>query len=382
MNKDLQSLYRARDTLRKYASVEQYNNELMATARAKRSLIEEASARLVKEKENKCKMLGFSHRFITRFVPIVALTLAVLAVFLFLSQTVLSDYISLDFASFVDDAREYAVENVSDFPTLLMNGNLKRYSEAERIAYFQSESFEADCYTFLIGSLIWMTIGFGLICAFIDKCQVSPVAFLFDVIVILVMSVTLLVQIKDLLGVLIGILWMSITGIPMMWACGVPIMIAFFVTNAILTVGFSVYDHAADKHKKNIAPNLAQIKSLKAEIAAEKADCSAKCAKINKPYMDALRPYPAEFNQLRIFLRDYNTVSQLIWAIENGYAKDIEGARVFLDQKAENAAIRKQLSQIQAETSRTYEAAIRAEAAALRAEAAASAPIDVTVTIR
>lgn len=382
MNKDLQSLYQARDLLQKYASVEQYNSELMAAARAKRSPIEAASAKVVKAKETKCKLLAFSHRLFTRFVPIVAVTLVVLAVFLFLSQTVLSNFVSLDFTSFLDDAREYAVENVSDFPTLLMNGNLKQYSEAERIAYFQSEAFEADCYTFLIGSLIWMTIGFGLICAFIDKFQVSPVAFLFDVIVILVMSVTLLVQIKDLLGVLIGILWMSITGIPMMWACGVPIMIAFFATNAILTVGFSVYDHAANKHKKNIAPNLPQIKSWKAEIAAEQAECRAKCAEIDKPYRDAQKPYPAAFNQLRSFLRDYRTVLQLIWAIENGYAKDIEGARVFLDQKAANAAIRKQLSQIQAETSRTYEAAIRAEAAALRAEAAAKAPIDVTVTIK
>ena len=382
MNRDLQSLYRARDTIRKYASVEQYNNELMEAAKAKRKPVEDASAKIVKGKENNCKLLAFSHKMITRFVPVMAVMLVVLAVFVFLSQSVLSDYITLDFTSFVEDVREYAVENVSDFPTLLMNGNLKQYGEGERIAYFQSDAFAGDCYTFLIGSLLWMTVAIGAICALANKGQCSPVAFFLDAFLVLAMSVKLLIDVKDFLGVTIGILWMSISGIPMMWACGVPIMIAFFATNVILIVGFTVYDNLADKHKKSIAPNLPKIKALKAEIAAEKADCNAKCAKINKPYQDAMRSYPAEYNQLRSFLRNYNTVSQLIWAMENGYAKDIEGARVFLDQKAENAAIRRQLSQIQTETRQAHEAAVRAEAAALRAEAAANAPIDVTVTIR
>ena len=382
MNKDLQMLYHARDVIRRNDSVAQYNNALMDAARLERSPIEQLSKKRVKAKEFKCNSVAFFHKFFTRFLPVLILTGLLLFGLLSLSQTTLSEYIDFGFDTFVEDAREYAIEHVSDFPTLLMGGNLKQYSNAERIAYFQSETFKTDCYTFLTGSVLWMTLGMLVILGLLSHDNIVPLSLPVNILLFLGMVVTLIINVKDVIGVIVGVLWMSITGIPMMWACGTPIMLAFFATNVILTLGASVYGYLAKKHKKQVAGKLASIQKWRAEIAAEESECRAKCASINAKYHKKMRSYPAEFTQLRSFLRNYTTVSQLIWAIENGYATTIDGARVFLDDKAEKAALRKQLSQLQAETQRSYEASLRAEAAALRAEAAAKAPIDVTVTIK
>ena len=200
-----------------------------------------------------------------------------------------------------------------------------------------------------------------------------PAAML-DVLLIVYMIIKLVIQQKTIIGVVVGVPWMSISGIPLMWSRGLPIMIAFAVVNAIITVGFSVISSLKIEHGKTVVPNLTAIKAWKEEIAAEKAACNQKCAKIDKAYDGLMLAYPEGYSKLRPFLRDYDTVQQLIWTIEQGYAKDIEGARVFLDQKAENAKLRRQLEVLQRETRAAKEAARRAEAAARE-------PVDVNITV-
>lgn len=381
MNNDLKKLYRAREIVAKNDSVSRYNDSLLEAAANHTRPIRQASDKAVKRLESKCSTLATAHRLSTRLLPVLAVMVAVIAAYVLLTKTVLSETLFLDFDTFVDKARAYATANAEKFPTLLMGGNLKRDSVAERIAYFNSDIFAIDCYTFLAGSVMWMTAGGALVCAMIDKDELSGFVFAFDILLFLGMVVTLLIKVKDILGVVIGVLWMSITGIPMMWVCGWPLILSFLVVNAVVITALTMYNVMAKKHRTKVAPKLAGIVEWKAQIAAEKADCKTKCAKIDKAYSAKMKAYPAEYASLEPFLRDYGYVSQLIWVIENSFARDLVGARNYLEQKARDAALRKQLAAVQRDAQAALQAARDAEAAARAAEAAAREPVEVNVTI-
>lgn len=373
MNKDLQELYNAREILKKSAVVTEYNNSLKKAMRAQTAPIEQASNKKVKSLEGKCKRLGDAHRFATRFLPVTVVVLAVIIGYVLLAQTVLSEYLFLDFNSFLERARAYAIEHVSDFPDMLMSANLSD-DTAERIAHFNSTAFEVDCYTFLIGSVIWMTLGTIVVCGMISNKELSWSMVVVDMLLVLVMIITLMVETKTIIGVLVGVIWMSFTGIGMMWSCGVPLMIGFAFVNAVVIIGYTIYNGMAKKHTANVVPKFEKVKAWKAEIAAEKAACRQKCDKIEKAYQAKMRSYPAGYGNLPSFMLDYTTVSQLVWALENRYARNIEEARRFLDQRARDAAMQRQLTQIQ----RDAQAALQAAKAA---EAAAREPVEVNVTI-
>lgn len=373
MNKDLQELYAARELGRKADLVSDYNDSINKAMRAKTQVVEKESNRKVKKLENKCNALGNAHRFATRFLPVLAIVLALLIGYVVLAQTALSDYLFLDFDSFVAEARAYAIENADSFPDLLIGAKL-RDNTAERIAYFNSEVFEVDCYAFLTGSIFWMTVGVFLIAAMCNRDDISLGILILDILLILAMTIGLMVKVKTIIGILIGVIWMSFTGIPMMWNCGVPLMISFAVVHLIVITGFTIYNGLAKKHKANVVPKMEKVKAWKAEIAAEKAACKKKCEQIEKPYKAKLRNYPKGYGQHPSFMYNYATASQLIWAIENRYAKDIESARCFLDQKARDAAMQRQLNEI-------YREAQAAHQAARAAEAAAREPVEVNITV-
>ena len=373
MNKDLQELYAAQELVRKAALVTEYNDSVKKAMRAKTQPVQQQSDRKVKKLEGKCKALGDAHRFVTRFLPVLAIIVALLVGYVVLAQTVFSDYLFLDFDSFVAKAREYAIENVDSFPDLLMGAKLSKNAN-ERIAYFNSEIFEMDCYTFLIGSVLWMSLAVVGMCIITFTEDQATFFITADFLLVLVMTIWLMTQIKDIIGVLIGVLWLAFTGIPLMWACGIPLMISFFAVNAIVIIGFTIYNKLAKKHRTNVVPKMEKVKAWKAEIAAEKAACKKMCEQIEAPFKEKLRSYPAGYAKLPAFMCNYGTVSQLIWAIENRYAKDIEEARRFLDQRARDAAMQKQLQAIQ----RDAQAALQAAKAA---EAAAREPVEVHVTV-
>lgn len=382
MNADLKKLYNAKAVILKESSLSQYNDHLRAAATDKCRPVQQESAKRVRSREKRCKRIERAHLFFTRWLPTFALMLLVLFAVVFLLQNVLS----VTFDDFVERSREFALERDEKFPKLLITANLKRADADERISVFNDPRFEVDCLAFLIGGLLWATVALAFGHAMLDskKREISGAVFLFDLLLIVALLVVLMVKSLSVIGAVIGVLWMAFSGIRLMWVCGWPLLLSYVLLNVIVMVGTTKYESLAKTHRTKVAPALPSIKGLKAEIAAEKVDCERKCAAIRKPF-EAQEKYDSQnlsaWKALPAYLRDYGTVNQLIWVIENGYARDIVGARNYLDRKAYEAGVKRQLAQVQSTSEAALRAARDAEAAARAAEAAANAPIDVSVTV-
>ena len=87
--------------------------------------------------------------------------------------------------------------------------------------------------------------------------------------------------------------------------------------------------------------------------------------------------YAEAYAKIPAHLSDLSHVNSLIWAINNGYARDIVSAKNYLDRKAHEAQVMNRLSEIKREAEASRVASERAAEEAAAARAAAEAPVEV-----
>ena len=172
------------------------------------------------------------------------------------------------------------------------------------------------------------------------------------------------------IGIIFKSLWYTVFGI------GKIFKITYSYVLFVICLQGSVYATALTymigRHKYKLperaAKEVAELENKKALISKE---ANAKRTEIRQKWesKEKNNPYWSAYYSLPRYQQDYGTVTSLIWAIENGYAYDIPGARNYWDRKANDAAVQRQLAQVQA----TADAALRA------AQTPPEVKVDVTV---
>jgi hypothetical protein len=102
-----------------------------------------------------------------------------------------------------------------------------------------------------------------------------------------------------------------------------------------------------------IIPSGAQYDLEIFELQNKKKALAAGTA-IDVKYYNAVQKYPG-------YMQDLGTVNQLIWVIENGYARDVVEARNYIDRKNYESSVRQQLNEIRKAAERPVEVYVSTE---------------------
>ncbi len=394
---DLARLYSAKKTLENYHAVERQNSAVFDKQSAETTPVRkaaEARVAVLEKKIAKCKANSFFARKGFWILFAGALLIALLIVG---SRTVFSSFVSPDLGTVADRYEEHCLEDDSSegsgFPGL--DGILGGHEKPENSANKTKAANETAKLCFGNIILITLVTGFIFLVAYFMQFEEkdkksdegsTPLIGFFFLFALLSVAIAFalpyigrtvwgLTPTIGTLSLFFGGLLAAVTGIGKIFTVTYSFALFVLILDVLFYGTLTVFFVKRVKFTFNANTNKKAVK-LKEQIAAIRKESEATCKAIHEKYLSKFKanPYEAAYNRLPAYQRDYGTVTALIWAIENGYASDIPSARNYWDCKAQDAAVQRQLQQIQA----TSEAAL---SAAQAAKIAAEAPVDVNVTI-
>lgn len=371
---DLARLYSAKKTIENYYSVENSNKAVYEKERRECAPLKSEENARIEKLDKKISSCSSNNFFFTKgYIPLV-IGLVLLAILFIGSATFLSSKITPSVSVAVDNYREYLDEHPDKAPS-----GYKLLSESEREEYIVNETVVVIAGNTLLLSVV---IGFLALVVYImisgdnSKHSVTLVGMAFLMVALAIIFICFLPSLsKNIWGiqVTLGPIKRFFSSLFAIFAFGsmfkyTGTFALFLILTQFIYYGTLISFFSA---AETFTPSPEKLRALEDEKARVKAHYAEKYKEISDKYYKKIKinPYSAAYSNLPKYQQDYRTVTSLIWAIENGYAYDIPGARNYWDRKANDAAVQRQLSQVQA----TADAALRA------AQTPPEVKVDVTV---
>ena len=260
-------------------------------------------------------------------------------------------------------------------------------------------AFVQDCVTFLFGNMVltfFLCYLIGLLFMWLvakngiayEKIVGIPLIILtaISVVTILFLYFPACRKLTDYIHVTNAVfkgIFQILLGIPLMFATSAKFVLAVLLSHTAIYTAVWLYTVALKRYRESLLADRsdAQITAWMGEKAAYRKkkdqEAEAMCQKLAKQKRS--NRYQGAYDAIPGHLRDLTLVNSLIWAIQNNFARDIVSARNYLDRKAHEQQVSRQMQQIQADTQRAIAAAEKAAIEAAKARAAAEAPVDVYI---
>jgi hypothetical protein len=397
---DLARHYAAKKTLENYLAIEKQNRAVMDKELNETSPIRKSAEGRIAALENKLSSLRKNTFYLNTGWKILLVGFLLIGLLIVGSLSFLSPYVSPDLGIVAERYDGILEEDEEDTESVLpgLNGvvNFNPGHKEDEETSARASTFAAnEAATLCFGNIILITLLTGFIFLVIyfmnfeegkkEEGSLPLIAFFF---LFALLSLAVGVALPALgraiwglhpdvgtLSLLFGGLVASIGGIGKIFSVTYSFALFVLILDLLFYGTLTVFFVKREKYVFHEETNKKAI-AIKEKMANIKKESESKCKAIYEKYFSKIKPnpYDAAYNRLPIYQRNYSTVTSLIWAIENGYASDIVSARNYWDRKAHDAAVQRQLEQIQA----TSDAALREAQAA---KIAAEAPVDVNVTI-
>ena len=393
----LKRLYEIRDIRRKYESFEAANGNVAKKAASEKKKITDHF--VAKANETKAKI--DSHIEVIcrkkRVLPFLIVSLLICATIVIGAFSFLQPTLSFDTNAVMEAYDKAVAENNS----LLPSGLKKTYEYAfqtepnftiteEKIGENQQKYYDwrtGEVYTCLLGNAILflilhallMSIGVsrknaGLICI-----PVSLV-LIFDVVMIVVFFIQAIGTV-GFFNALIGGLVASIGAIPFIFYAGY----TFWLAPLLVVIVSVIFACICEPTCKKVAEDCMKNDATVLELIKEKNEYLRKSKDNAKAAYDKImanakpNPYSNSFNSIKErYLTSGSELYDIIWALENHYARDYVGARQFLDQRRRDKAIADQLKR---NADAAYKQAQAQMAQAQATQALANRPVEVKVEV-
>ena len=326
MNYSLQDLYNARQAINNLQNQQFFNNQRIANVN--------------REIQSKRRDIYASKIFLFAIPAILLTIIFIIGCFTFLKPT-----LSLD----PSDVLEKYAQAVEENPNLIASGY--RDADSETLAYYMHrETTACLAGNMLLLLLINPFLINGIAGIFYEGAKTkwsnlpSIVAFLLPLGFGLYYRCTH-ISMSGFFGGIITLLIYVFVGIPFVFTASYSLILPMVIIPLMLQIAFGLLGNATSKAARYDL-EIFELQNKKKALAAGTA--------IDSKYYNAVQKYPG-------YMQDLGTVNQLIWIIENGYARDVVEARNYIDRKNYESSVRQQLNEIRKAAERPVEVYVSTE---------------------
>ncbi len=395
---ELARLYRIRTIRQNFERVAKQNEGIRKKAKAESNKIKthfeskaaETNTKIDKHIEKICLK--------ERCLPFGIVMLLICSILLIGTFSFFNPYLSFDWEAVIT-AHDNAIKNNND---LLPSGLKFVYEKAfltepsfmlteAKIEEYRQEYYDwvvSESYTCLLGNAILFTIVHAILFfgALIKKKSeylsypIIPI-LIFDL-VILIVFFSQATGCVGFFNALIGGLLATIGAIPFFFYAGY----AFWTIPTAIVVVCYVFTLICEKECAKLTEWSMKNDPVAIELIKEKNEYLRKSKVNSKAAHDKIvatekdNPYLEEYQGIyESYLKNGSELYDIIWALENRYARDIVEARQFLDQRKRDKAIQDQLSR---NADAMYAQAKAQMAQAQATQALANRPVEVNVEVR